>query len=785
MINTLDKQLSEEDIKNRYITPALEKAGWNREHMRMEYAYNAGEIRVEGSLKHRKPKKIIDYLLYDDENYPIAIVEAKSAKYHHSHGLQQAKNYAEELSKTSEKFDVPFVFSSNGDKFRMYSKYLPEVEKDLAMNEFPSLEDLKKLYMEGEKYTDEQLKLVNQPYYTNSDSFPPRYYQRIAINKTIEVLARGKKRAMVVMATGTGKTYVAFQIIHRYLQQNPKARILYLADRNILIDQTMRQDFKPFSKIMTKVQGKKADASAQIYMSLYGQWVNYDNEENKESEEVQKQPYEDFDKDFFNLIMIDECHRSSVRDDSQWKAILKYFDSAIQIGMTATPRDADGGSNIDYFGEPVYSYNLMQGIEDGFLAPYKVIKSTLSSDLEGYATEADEKDLLGREIDKSLFTRQNFGRDIQIKKRQIVVAKRITEMLQTIGDMTKTIVFCPDEEEANVMRELLIDLNRAKCRKNEKYIVRITSSDRIGKNLLDDFIDPYSAYPVVATTSMLLSTGVDCKTCGLIVIDKEVGSMTTFKQMVGRGTRIHEKTGKMNFYILDFRDVTNKFFEPDFDGPADTTDFARMSKKEPSEPPTPPEGKTEEQDGPRKYYVDGKEVTIVHEQVMHIGADGKLVTEKLTKVTRDAIRKHYPSLDMFRGAWKDADKKKAILDELEDDVWFDAIREQYPQYKDWDEFDIICHLAFDAPPLTRKERINNVKKRNCFTQYGDEAKRIIDALLDKYAETGVVNIEDNKILDVPEFSKFGRKAKIMRLFNGLKGYEEAIQEIETELYNIG
>lgn len=780
MANFMNKPLSEEDIKNQRITPVLLEKKWKREQMRMEYAYTAGEIRVEGSLKRREKRKSIDYLLFDDENYPIAIIEAKSAKYHHSHGLQQAKNYAEEL-KLSKELDIPFVFSSNGEKFRMWSRYLPEVEKTLEMNEFPTLEELKKLYMEGEKYTDEQLNFINQPYYTNSDSFPPRYYQRVAINKTIEALARGQKRAMVVMATGTGKTYVAFQIIYRYLQQNPKARILYLADRNILIDQTMRQDFKPFAKIMTKVQGKKADASAQIYMSLYGQWVNYDIEESE------KQPYEDFDKDFFNLIIIDECHRSSVKDDSQWKAILNYFSSATQIGMTATPRDAEGGSNIDYFGEPVFTYSLLQGIQDGFLAPYQVVKSTLSSDLEGYATEADERDLLGREIDKSLFTRQNFGRDIQIKKRQIVVAKRITEMLKTIGEMTKTIVFCPDEEEANVMRELLIDMNRAKCRKNDKYIVRITSSDRVGKNLLDDFIDPYSDYPVVATTSMLLSTGVDCKTCGLIVIDKEVGSMTTFKQMVGRGTRIHEKAGKMHFYILDFRDVTSKFFEEGFDKTTDDTNFGGGSS---SGNTGGTEGGDEGgEDGtpePRKYYVEGKEVTIVHEQVLHIGADGKLVTEKLTDFTRKAIRKHYPTLDMFRGAWRDADKKKAILDEMDDNnIWIEAIREKYPQYKDWDEFDIVCHLAFDAPPLTRQERINNVKKRNCFAKYGDEAKRIIDALLDKYAETGVVNIEDNKILDVPEFSKFGRKAKIMRLFNGLKGYEQTIQEIETEIYNIG
>lgn len=778
MENFLNKQLSEEDIKNRYITPALESAGWDKDHMRMEYAYTAGKIRVEGSLMHRKQKRSVDYLLYDDENSPIAIVEAKRAKYHHAHGIQQAQNYAEEL-RLSQELDIPFVFSSNGDKFRMWSRYLPEVEKTLEMNEFPRLEELKRLYQAGEKYTEQQLDFINQPYYTNSDCFPPRYYQRIAINKTIEALARGQKRAMVVMATGTGKTYVAFQIIYRYLQQKPQARILYLADRNILIDQTMRQDFKPFSKIMTKIQGKKTDASKQIYMSLYGQWVKYEDE----LKPGEKQPYEEFSRDFFDLIMVDECHRSSVRDDSQWKAILTYFEPATQIGMTATPRDAEGGSNIDYFGEPIYTYNLIQGIEDGFLAPYQLVKDTLSCDLEGYATQTDEIDLLGRELDKTLYTRQGFGREIQIKKRQIVVAKRITEMLHTIGDMTKTIVFCPDEDEANVMRELLIDLNREKCRKNGKYIVRITASDNVGKSLLDDFIDPYSAYPVVATTSMLLSTGVDCKTCGLIVIDKEVGSMTTFKQMVGRGTRIFEKTGKTHFYILDFRDVSSKFFDPKFDEIADDADFTSCSST--SGGGTDDGGEGGPLPEPRKYYVEGREVKIVHEQVMHLGADGKLITQKLTDFTREAIRKHYPSLDIFRGAWKEADRKKAILDELDNDVWFDAIREQNPQYQDWDEFDIVCHLAFDAPPLTRQERINNVKKRNCFAKYGGEAKRIIDALLDKYAETGVVNIEDSKILEVPEFSKFGRKAKIMRLFNGLKGYEEAIQEIETEIYNIG
>lgn len=765
----IDKTLSEEDVKNRYITPALNDAGWDKMHMRLEYAYTAGQIVVQGAMRHRKKRKIADYVLYDEENYPIAVVEAKSAAHTHYDGLQQAMDYASDL-------DIPFAFSTNGEKFRMYSKCIPELEKDLEMTDFPSPDELHRLFSEYKKYTPEEEALIHQPYYSRSDSYPPRYYQRIAINRTIEAVAKGQDRILLVMATGTGKTYTAFQIIHRLMESGKMKRILYLADRNILIDQSIAQDFKPFSKVIHKIKSKNIPNGYKLYMALYGQLVKYP-EEMKPGE---KQPYEELAPDFFDLVVVDECHRSSVRDDSQWKNILKYFSSATHIGLTATPRDAKNGSNFDDFGQPVYTYSLWQGIQDGFLAPYRVTKSFLSSDLEGYIPLEGEKDLFDKEIESPIFTRTSFGREINISNRQIVVARRITEMLNQIGKMTKTIVFCPDEEEANIMRELLIKMNQVEYRKNPKYIVRITASDRVGKSLLDSFIDPYEPYPVIATTSMLLSTGVDCKTCGLIVIDKEVNSMTTFKQMIGRGTRIHEKTGKMSFDILDFRDATNLFFDPDFDGPADTHPFTEGKKPSPPEPPTPPAH-------PKvKYYVEGDDVAMVHEQIMHIGADGKMMTEKLTDLTRKAVQSKYPSLDMFRGAWAGADKKAAILDELNDnDVWIDALRTEYPHMKDMDEFDIICHIAFDGKPLTRRERVENVKKRNCFAKYGEEARRIIDALLDKYAETGVVNIEDTKILEINPFSQYGRKAKIMKLFNGLKGYNEAINEIEEQLYMEG
>ena len=633
--------------------------------------------------------------------------------------------------------------------------------------------------------------MLDIPYYSDSDSFPPRYYQRIAINKVIEAVACGKNRILLVMATGTGKTYTAFQIIHRLHASGRMKRILYLADRNILIDQTMRQDFKPFRKVMSKVQGKNAEGGFEIYMSLYGQWVK--NE--KEMQPGEKQPYESYAKDFFDLIVVDECHRSSIDEDKQWHRILTYFDAATQIGLTATPKSVEGADNFEYFGLPVYTYSLKQGIADGYLAPYRVTKSFINVDMEGYVAEEGEQDLFGKEIEESIFTRNSFGREIHITERQKVVAYRITQMMKVIGRMTKTIVFCPDQEEAAIMRQLLIAMNEDMVSRYPNYIVRITSDDRVGKALLDNFIDPYEPCPVIATTSELLTTGVDCKTCGLIVIDKEVNNPTTFKQMIGRGTRIFEKKEKMNFEILDFRGAT-LLFEKGFD-PEDT------ESKDYSDRKTLGYGEREEEnhenvgDGRekrdysskhhKKYFVDGREVKIVHEVVQYLGEDGKtLVTERLTDFTRKAIKKQYPTLDAFRGAWSHADKKQAIIDELaENNVLLDAVREENPALADCDYFDIVCHVAFDQKPLTRRERIDGVKKRNYLAKYEGQARKVIEGLMEKYGEVGVTNIENPQILSLNPFAQIAKRPRIMKgIFKSPEAYNEAVKDLENELYNI-
>ena len=681
----------------------------------------------------------------------------------------------------SNEFDVPFAFSSNGNKFRFYNRLDPEhPEKDLDINEFPSPDELKKIYAEKNQITPDVEEVVSQPYYTSYDVYPPRYYQRIAINRTVEHVAKGNKRGLLVMATGTGKTYTAFQIIWRLTQAHPTWKVLYLADRNVLIDQTMANDFKPFGNEMTKIKGREPENGYKIYMSLYNQLVK-NKDEIKDGE---RQPYESFDKNWFNLILVDECHRSSVRDDSQWKDILNYFSEAVQIGMTATPRDAEGGSNIEYFGEPLYVYSLIRGIQDGFLAPYKVNRVVIDKDIDGYVSPDGEVDLNGNTINRNLFTRYEFGKDIQLFNRQKLIAQKITDILTEIGKMKKTIVFCPTEEEAALMRGLLIELNKDEYVKDNRYVVRITSSDRVGKMLLDNFIDPYSDYPVIATTSLLLTTGVDCKTCELIVIDKEVKSPTEFKQMIGRGTRIHEKSGKMSFMILDFRGATDLFFDPDFDKYEDNNEFSSKNKSEKKESDTTKQEQSTQNENsePKKYYVTGGDVEIVRDKVMYLGADGKLVTEKFTDFTKKNILGKYPTLDIFRGAWESADRKKAVLDELnENSVWLDDVKKIHPEWENMDEFDIVCHLAYDEKPLTRRERINNVKKRNCFTKYGEKAREVIEALLEQYAETGVADIESLSVLDLSLFNKFGKKPKIIRLFNNRKGYEEAIKEIEKNI----
>ena len=780
-----DLHLSEEDIKSRFIQPALEDKGWDKYHMRLEFAYTAGQIVVQGSLKHRKRGKRVDYLLYTEDNYPIAVVEAKDRKHAPADGIQQAIDYAHDL-------DLPFAYATNGEKFVEHDMNTGE-ERTLEMDEFPTPLALRERHRQwlydNMNLTDEGAHLLDIPYYSDSDSYPPRYYQRIAINKVIEAVACGKNRILLVMATGTGKTYTAFQIIHRLHASGRMKRILYLADRNILIDQTMRQDFKPFRKVMSKVQGKSAESGFEIYMSLYGQWVK--NE--KEMQPGEKQPYENYAKDFFDLIVVDECHRSSINEDKEWHKILTYFDKATQIGLTATPKSVEGADNFEYFGLPVFTYSLKQGIADGYLAPYRVTKSFINVDMEGYVTEEGEQDLFGNEIEESIFTRNSFGREIHISERQKVVAYRITQMMKVIGRMTKTIVFCPDQEEAAIMRELLIAMNQDMVKRYPDYIVRITSDDRIGKSLLDNFIDPYEACPVIATTSELLTTGVDCKTCGLIVIDKEVNNSTTFKQMIGRGTRIFEKKEKMNFEILDFRGAT-QLFEKGFDGDAQIEEYEkRKDEGEAEKPQKEPNtggsgGGKEEHKEHKKYHVDGHDIKIVHEVVLFLGEDGKtLFTERLSDFTRKAIKKHYPTLDAFRGAWSQADKKQAILDELaENNVLLDAVREENPDLADCDYFDIICHVAFDQKPLTRKERIEGVKKRNYLAKYEGQARKVVEGLMEKYGEVGVTNIENPQILSLNPFAQIAKRPRIMKgIFKSPEEYNEAVKDLENELYKIG
>lgn len=770
-MSAIVNKLSEEDIKTRYITPALNARGWNPEHMLMEYFYTDGRVIVQGSFKHRRKGKKIDYLLFAEENYPIAIVEAKGPTHGIADGIQQAIDYAIDN-------DIIFAYSSNGEGFVEHD-LLTGRERTLAMDEFPTREELKQRIQDHKRLTPEAQAVVEQPYYTDSDSYPPRYYQRIAINRTVEAIARGQKRILLVMATGTGKTYTAFQIIHRLHKSNNKKRILFLADRNNLIDQTMRQDFKPFSKFMTKVQGKTPEEGFELYMSLYGQWVK------EKLEEGEKHPYESYSPDFFDLIVVDECHRSSIKEDKEWHQILEYFSSATQIGLTATPKAVDGANNIEYFGEPIYTYSLRQGIEDGFLAPYRVTKCFLDLDLNGYEPEADEVDLFDYKLAESIYTRADFGRKITIRNRHFVVAHRINEMMKKVGRMTKTIVFCPDQEEAGIMRELLVEMNQDLVKKHPNYVVRITSNDKErGIKLLDDFIDARSPYPVIVTTSLLLSTGVDCKTCGLIVIDKEVNSITTFKQMIGRGTRIYDRDDihKLNFEILDFRNATANFNDPDFDGPADTHKTYSERKKEKEDDPVTPQP---EPDKPTKYHIDGKAVEIVYENVQFLGADGKtLCTESLTDFTRKTIQKKYPTLDAFRGAWMRADKKQAVIDELkEEEVLLEAIKEENPALEGCDPFDIICHIAFDQKPLTRKERIEGVQKRNYLAKYEGKARKIVEGLMEKYVENGITNIENKDVLQLNPFAQIATRPRIIKgVFNGREDYEQTLRDLEQELY---
>ena len=757
------KDLTEEDIKLRFITPAIKKAGWKNEHIRMEYYFTDGRVVFQGNIHARQTGKKADYLLFHAANKPIAIVEAKDNNKPLGGGMQQAMEYAQIL-------DIPFAYSSNGDGFLEHD-FLTGKETELSLEQFPTPENLYKRLIDAKQLSGEALKIVEQPFYSDPYTYEPRYYQRIAVERTVEAIAKGKDRVLIVMATGTGKTMTAFQIIHRLKASGTKKKILYLADRNILIDQTMVQDFKPFKKVMTKVQGATIDSAYEVYMALYHQLVS--NEEGVEDPFKQVQPT------FFDLIIVDECHRGSAKDDSAWRKVLEYFNAATQIGMTATPKAETGANNLDYFGEPIFTYSLLQGIQDGFLAPYRVTNSYISIDLQGFKPEDDEKDLLGRDIAQRLYERKDIGRDIAFTKRREIVAKRITKMLQQIGRMTKTIVFCTDIEEAEAMRSLLVNMNADLCKKDARYIMRITGDDHVGKKQLDNFIDVDQPYPTVVTTSELLATGVDCKTCGLIVIDKEIGSMTEFKQIIGRGTRLRTDKGKWHLEILDFRNATAKFKDPKFDGD-----------------PEPPQGKSvkpytlpEEpssvvSESHVKYLVEGENIAITTEIVSILGEDGKTMrTESITDFTRKQIRKRYATLNDFVKNWTEAERKKAIVDELKDySVLVDAVREKNPALANADIFDVICHVAFDQPPMTRRERANNVKKRNYFAKYEGKAREVLEALLDKYADYGILNLEDSNILDNTPFNKIGKPQKIVKLFGGLDQFEQALKELENEIY---
>ena len=759
------KDLTEEDIKLRYITPAINNAGWKNEHIRMEYYFTDGRVIFQGKVHARQTGKKADYLLFHAANKPIAIVEAKDNNKPLGGGMQQAMEYAHIL-------DIPFAYSSNGDGFLEHD-FLTGKETELSLKQFPTPENLYKRLIDAKQLRGEALKIVEQPFYSDPYTYDPRYYQRIAVERTVEAIAKGKDRVLIVMATGTGKTITAFQIIHRLKASGLKKKILYLADRNILIDQTMVQDFKPFKKVMTKVQGATIDSAYEVYMALYHQLVS--NEEGVED------PFKQVKPTFFDLIIVDECHRGSAKDDSAWRKVLEYFNSATQIGMTATPKAETGANNLDYFGEPIFTYSLLQGIQDGFLAPYRVTNSYISIDLQGFKPDDDEKDLLGREIAQRLYERKDIGRDIAFTKRREIVAKRITKMLKQIGRMTKTIVFCTDIEEAEAMRSLLVNLNADLCKKDARYIMRITGDDNVGKKQLDNFIDVDQPYPTVVTTSELLATGVDCKTCGLIVIDKEIGSMTEFKQIIGRGTRLRTDKGKWHLEILDFRNATAKFKDPKFDGDPEPP------QGKSGKPYTMPEEPSSVVSEPHvKYLVEGEKIAITTEIVSILGEDGKTMrTESITDFTRKQIRKRYATLNDFVKYWTEAERKKAIVDELKDySVLVDAVREKNPALANADIFDVICHVAFDQPPVSRRERANNVKKRNYFAKYEGKAREVLEALLDKYADYGILNLEDSDILDTAPFNKIGKPQKIVKLFGGLDKFEQALKELENEIYKV-
>ena len=762
------RKLTEADVCRISITPRIIQAGWDSTtQIREQVYFTDGAVQVRGNKTERGEPKKADYILSLKPNIPIAIVEAKKNKYEIGEGMQQGLEYAEIL-------DVPFVFSSNGDAFKEHDRtgLSSFVERTISLEEFPSPEDLWSRYKEYKGLASKQEKIVTQDYYDDGSGREPRYYQVNAINRTIEAISKGSNRILLTMATGSGKTYTAFQIIWRLWKSKTKKRILFLADRNILIDDPRNRDFKPFKSAMTKVSKRQIDKSYEIYLCLY-QAVTGTNEE--------KNIYKQFSPDFFDLVIIDECHRGSASADSSWRQVLEYFTNATQIGLTATPNKSNVASNINYFGEPKFSYSLKQGIEDGFLAPYKVVRYGLDKDLDGWRPEPGQLDDEGQLIEDREYTISDFDRNLILKKRTRLVAQKITEFLKSTDRFSKTIVFCEDTPHAERMREEIANCNPDLAAKNRRYVMRITGNDPVGKSQLENFMDPESIYPVIACTSKLMTTGVDTQTCKLIVIDKNIASLPEFKQIIGRGTRIKEDYKKMFFTIMDFRDATRLFSDPDWDGDPieDPIDFPPPNPNPPD--PLPPNPTPPEPRERTKYFVKDVEVTVRTERVSYIGADGNLITESLKDYSRKTIRSEFASLDEFLTAWGQADQKQAVIDELAaKGVFFDALEEQVG--KEYGAFDLLCHVAFDQPPLTRKERAKKVKKKNVFGQYGEQARAVLEALLMKYADSGIKSVESMEILKLPPISKMGTPIEIINHFGDKASYLKAVKKLETALY---
>ena len=766
--------MSEEDIKLQYITPST-TSKWNRAKITMETRITDGKINLKGNFVFREKPKRADYILYLSANNPIAIVVAKDNTHSVPHGLQQAIAYARML-------DLPFAYSSNGDGFAEHD-FLTGQEREFGMDEFPTEQELIERYKKESGITPQQEVAIEQPYYSSQNTYPPRYYQRIAINRTVDAIARGQQRLLLVMATGTGKTYTAFQIVYRMLQSGLKRKILYLADRNLLVDQSIQQDFAPLEKVIHKINVAKDDKSTitshEVYFSLYQQLVGEDDKEHFS---------ELFLPDFFDLIIVDECHRGSAKEESRWRRILEYFKSATQIGMTATPKETKYISNLSYFGEPIYTYSLKEGIEDGFLAPFKVIN--IMTDIgEGWRPRKGQRDINGMEIPDRIYTNSDYDYNIIIEDRIQQVAEEITKYLKSTDRMAKTIVFCATEDAALRMRNALANLNQDMMKRNPDYVVRITGGDDYGKSKLKYFISVAEPYPVIATTSKLLSTGADCKMTKLIVLDEMIGSMTEFKQIIGRGTRLREKEGKTHFVVMDFRNVTRLFADPDWDGPIemdenyhpkDPNGYGKADPVQPGVIKEPPASY-----GTQKPIVDrnGCKVQIIHKTVSVYDTNGKLLRqESIVDYTKENIQGEYASLDNFIRQWSTHEKKEEIRDLLHDRGIDLELLKADQNMSDVDDFDFICHVAFDKKPLTRKERANNVKKRDFFSKYSGVAREVLEALLDKYMNTGIYEIEKTEILKLDPFFKLGKPAKIAGYFGGKQGYLKAVKELEKAIY---